>query len=218
MDGAKEVAVALARRSDEELMLAATRERGFFSGSQPTLTRPEAAEPRVAFEELVARHRAFAMRRALHVLENLQDAEDVVQEVWRALWETRAQYRVKSRFVEYLTEPVVWRSCDLLKTKQRRAQPPEESLTLDELPGRELPPCDAAMREDDAVRVRIAVAALPSRQQRAVGLRFRDDLSNKEIASEMRASVKSVEHTLGRACATLRDLLSSESGESCPAP
>jgi RNA polymerase sigma-70 factor, ECF subfamily len=217
MGGAENAAAALARMSDEELMLAATRERGSFSGSQMTPTRPEAVVARAAFDELVARHRAFAIRLATGVLPGLHDAEDVVQEVWRTLWETRTQYRVESRFVKYLSGLVVWRSCDLLRLENRHTRTSEESSALDDLPGRELSPCDAAIREEEIIRVRIAVARLPPRQQRAVRLRYYDDLTNKEIASEMDASAKGAECTLSRACASLRDLLSSESaGRRCP--
>jgi RNA polymerase sigma-70 factor (ECF subfamily) len=139
-------------------------------------------------------------------------AEDVVQDVFLALWTSRERLSITTSLGAYLHRAV--RNAALRRSNRRI----EMALPLDEAhdaDGPSLQPLVAmdpspldhaehALLVDDLAR---AAAALPPRAREVFTLSRRDQLTNREIAERLTLSPKTVEMHLTRALAALRSVL-----------
>lgn len=128
---------------------------------------------------------------ALHYLEDLSAAEDVVQDCFVSYWE-KAPEAVPAR--SYLYSMVKNRCIDILRTA-RPAAPLPEDLSEEE----------AAGRSEAEARMWTAIDNLPERRRQCLILSKRDGLSYKEIATELGISERTVRNHVARAMASLRD-------------
>lgn len=176
------------------------------------LARRVALGDAVAFEALFRRYHIELLERAQRMLGSRALAEDVVQDVFLAIWTARERLRVTTSLGAYLHRSV--RNAALRRSAPRNAA----VLSLDELhepdrsPGRPLVAPDPSPMEhaehalllDDLQR---AAAALPPRAREVFTLSRYEQLSNREIAQRLNLSTKTVEMHLTRALAALRSML-----------
>jgi RNA polymerase sigma-70 factor (ECF subfamily) len=176
------------------------------------LARRVALGDAVAFEAVFRRYHIELRKRARHLLGSRALAEDVVQDVFLALWTARERLRITTSLGAYLHRSV--RNAAL-----RRAAPRSAAvLSLDELHEPERSPTQSlvatgpsplehaehALLVDELER---ATAALPPRAREVFTLSRRHQLSNHEIAQRLNLSTKTVEMHLTRALAALRWML-----------
>ncbi|MFN2562779.1 MAG: sigma-70 family RNA polymerase sigma factor [Jatrophihabitans sp.] len=149
---------------------------------------------------LYARHYLELVRLARQLVDDVETAEDVVQDVFAAL----ADKRLPDDPVRYLRRGVVNRSRSVLR--RRRTVRAYAHRPVD--PAGAADPADAELlRSEEARAVLAAVAALPRRQREVVVLRFYADLSVAEAAAVLGIRAGAVTTSLRRALASLPALI-----------
>ena len=173
----------------------------------------------VVFEAVFRQYHRELRARAERVLGSRAMAEDVVQDVFLALWTARGRLRITASLGAYLHRSV--RNAALRRSTRRS----ERAVSLDEMheadrtfcqplvaPGPS--PLDHAEHSLLAGDLARAAAALPPRAREVFTLSRRDQLTNREIAERLTLSPKTVEMHLTRALAVLRAVLRGGGGES----
>jgi len=151
----------------------------------------------VGVEEVIARiargdrgalrsvYEAFAGRAmaiALRVLGSAEEAEDVVQDTFVAIWRRAAEYRADRGTPEaWIVAMARSRAIDRLR-QRARAQTTIGALASEPQQDPEPPPSESAARREERNRVRAALAALPPDQRRTVELAYFGGLTQGEIA------------------------------------
>lgn len=158
---------------------------------------------RRAFDAIVARHGAFALRVAMRVVRNRLIAEDLVQEAMVRAWSQAKRFDPhRARFTTWLYRIVM----NLCIDHARRVQPVP-------LPA-DFNPVDPAASADERIEVSerdallaSAVSELPVNQRAALTLVYDEGLSGAEAARVLGLSAKAVERLLARARGHLRERL-----------
>jgi RNA polymerase sigma-70 factor, ECF subfamily len=186
-----------------------TEARGYGDATDGDLIFRSAGGDRRAFDEIVVRHGAFALRVASRLVPDRLAAEDMVQEAFVRAWSRSADFDPKrARFTTWLYRIVV----NLCIDQRRRIRPEPMPEHFD--------PADPSIRADaileqserDAI-LRSALENLPVRQRAAVTLVYDEGLSGVEAARILGLSPKAVERLLARARAALRERLNRSDGE-----
>ena len=136
-------------------------------------------------------------------------AEDLVQDVFGAIWTARATLEIKTSLRAYLYASIRNRALNLRK-HQAVADDWDRDESADdvrELHPRPLQPDALLDRKLLESRLDAAFNDLPERAATALRLRWRHDLSYAEIAEAMGISVKGVEKLLSRGLRALRERL-----------
>jgi RNA polymerase sigma-70 factor, ECF subfamily len=151
------------------------------------------------FRQVFSGHKNTVYRFALRMLGSEQDAEDVAQEVFLALWRNPRAYDSERgamrSFLLGITRNLVlkrWRSCR-----------PAEELDADMLA---CAPVDL-LTQERAEAIAAAVARLPLLQREAVVLAEYEDLPIAEIAAVTNADLAAVKSRLHRARQNLKRML-----------
>jgi RNA polymerase sigma-70 factor (ECF subfamily) len=175
------------------------------------LLRRIARDDREAFAQLYDRFSRPLYATALRVLNNPAEAEDIVQDVFLALWEKAASFEsTRGSAFAWAVTLTRNRAIDRIRMRNRRAE--LLSQTTAEDAGTQ--PSDAG--PDSATRllfkeqtgaVRAAVAALPPEQQRAVELAFFSGLTQQEIAARLQEPLGTVKARIRRGLLKLREIL-----------
>jgi RNA polymerase sigma-70 factor (ECF subfamily) len=178
-----------ARPSDEELMLR-------FSGGDAA-----------AFDALYARHRGGVFRYLLRQCANRAAAEELFQDIWMNLVQTRARYRVQAKFSTYLYTLAHNRLIDhfrrhkglqLVSLDQEEDDPPELQASATLQPER------IAQSREQASRLLELVGALPDAQRETFLLHQEGGLSLEEIVEVTGSNREAVKSRLRYALAKLR--------------
>lgn len=128
---------------------------------------------------------------ALHYLEDVSAAEDVVQDCFISFWEKAPETApVRSYFYAMVKN----RCIDILRATKPSAPLPED-----------LPEEQAVERSENEARLWTAIGQLPERRRQCLILSKRDGLSYKEIAEELGLSERTVRNHVARAMASLRE-------------
>lgn len=138
---------------------------------------------------------------ALRYTEQVEEAEDIVQQAFTDVWDKNCTGTVISNLKAYMFRAVRNRSLAY-------ATQPVKVQTTDEVPDLEDTSPDEEMRgaERDA-RLWQAIDRLPPERKKIFLLSKRDGLKYQEIADELHLSVKTVENQIGKALKTLREAL-----------
>lgn len=168
--------------------------------SDPALMHRIAAGDEAAYRMLVERHVHKMYALAQRILQNQDDAEDVVQDAFLKIWTNRENWRHDGAKVTTWLYRVVTNRCIDLK---RRPSGP----SIDAVPEPQDERPDAVMeleRREAKKRLERATEKLPEKQQMALMLFYQEGLSNQEIADIMDCSVNAVHSLLKRARQQLR--------------
>jgi len=171
-----------------------------------------------AFARLMEKHQARLLGVLVNWSGDRQEAEDLAQEVFLRVYQTRAKYRATARFNTWLYTI----ASNLLRNHKRDSRlrkaasplPVSESGAIGPLRhvssadgGRQEGSADSPDGEELAKAVRNAVAGLQERQRLAVLLNKFEDMSYTQISEIMNLSEKAVKSLLARARANLREAL-----------
>lgn len=167
-----------------------------------------------AFNELVRRYENKIFRLALHITQNREDAEDVLQETFLKAYEHLDQFQGNAKFYTWLVRIAVNQA--LMKLRRRKS---DKSVSLDEsidtgedTVAREIAAWDENpeqrfSREELASILNSAVESLAPPYRTVFVLRDLDELSTEETAEALGLSVPAVKSRLLRARLQLRDKL-----------
>jgi RNA polymerase sigma-70 factor (ECF subfamily) len=171
------------------------------------------ADDEEAFGELTRRYAARVFGYFCRRLGDRAEAEDFTQEVFLRLFRARTTYRPRARlatWVFHITQNV---ARNAIRSRRRRpcirlrlASEGDEGGDCLRL-ARSEPPSRPLEREEVAVAVRAAVAALGRRQRLAVQMHQFEDRSYAEVAARLAMTPKAVKSLLYRARHQLRDRL-----------
>jgi RNA polymerase sigma-70 factor (ECF subfamily) len=171
--------------------------------SEKTLLQRIAAGEAAAVDALLERYRPMVwslVRR--HTSPDL--AEDVVQEVFLAVWRNAASYdpTIASE-ATYILTIAKRRVVDLQRRRQRR---PDFDLLPEEVEGAP-PEVDTVELADEAEMVRRALSTLPPEQKRAISLSFEHGLTHTQIAQVTQLPLGTVKSHVRRGLERVRGLI-----------
>lgn len=130
---------------------------------------------------------------ALRYTENLDDAEDIVQQAFSDVWEKLVGGTSIQNLKAYMYQTVRNRSLTLITNRQTHCETTEltdlEDLTEEE----------RIIRSERDARLWTAIDHLPSERKKIFLLSKRDGLTYQEIATELGISIKTVEHQISKA-------------------
>jgi RNA polymerase sigma-70 factor (ECF subfamily) len=175
----------------------------------------------LAFEAIFRAYHLELRQLAARIVGSLATAEDVVQEVFLAVWRGRERWRVASSLSAYLRRSVRnmsirYAQCALASAAESIAATgglnrgsPEGSRLANvlELVDRSPSPQENAEGAALAAEVDRVAATLSPRTSEVFNLSRREQLSNREIAERLEISLKTVEMHLTRALSALRSAL-----------
>jgi RNA polymerase sigma-70 factor (family 1) len=162
--------------------------------------------PDQIFQKEVLPLKAKLYRLSLHVLENEEDAKDVLQDALIKLWDQRAKL-VALESVEAWCMRVV-RNLSLDKIKSRKYRMTSDVTEIQErIPTLKSTPLEHAEQMELRKRIHELVMQLPERFRRIFELRDMDGLSYQEIAEVLDIEVSEVKTNLHRARKQLREQL-----------
>ena len=160
---------------------------------------------REAFDRLVVRYQRDVYRLCYRYVNDHEDANDLAQEAFLKAWRAISRFRGESSFSTWLYRIAV-NAC-LNFRAQRRPTTQELPETLaDPVPGA----LARAEGDDEARRVRGAVARLPEKQRATLILKVYHELTHEEVAEILGSTVGTVKANLFHALGNLRRLLSAE--------
>jgi RNA polymerase sigma-70 factor, ECF subfamily len=148
---------------------------------------------------------------ARHILNDASEAQDVVHDVFLALWKNAASFDSnRGAAFSWAVTLTRNRSIDRLRTRANRARLLGNSIPDDLGYGSEADILGAGSRVDigdRAVAVRSALAELPKEQQKALELAFFSGLTQREIAEKLSEPIGTIKARIRRGLLKLRDAL-----------
>ncbi|MFK8161834.1 MAG: RNA polymerase sigma-70 factor [Lewinella sp.] len=172
---------------------------------QDLIIRLRAGES-TALDELFRRYYVDLCRTALRFVNDEQEAEDIVQNLFISLWEKRASQQENLGSVgPYLRRAVRNRSLNYLRDQKRI--PIDEGDVPETLAAKDF--ADDELTQDELRdRIHTAIDALPERCRLVFVMSKLEDMTHKEIAGALEISPKTVENQMTRAYRFLRASLS----------
>src|SRR5947209_10775378 len=167
-----------------------------------------------AFNELVRRYERKIFRLAMHITQNREDAEDVLQETFLKAYEHLDQFKGDAKFYTWIVRIAVNQA--LMKLRRRKT---DKSVSLDETIDtgedtvvREIAawgedPEQQFTREELGEILNTAIESLQPPYRSVFVLRDIEDLSTEETAEALDLSIPAVKSRLLRARLQLREKL-----------
>ncbi len=184
--------------------------------SDETLMLAYARGNAAAFDTLYTRHKGGLFRYLLRHTRNRAVADDLFQECWGKLIDTRARYEVRAKFQTFLY--TIAHHCFIDHCRRSAARPGHSPVVNDDgepdwrAPDEERP--DHRAHQDEVrVRLRAALAALPNDQRDAFLLYEESGLSLDDIANVTGVGRETVKSRLRYATAKLREAMQSLQAE-----
>jgi RNA polymerase sigma factor (sigma-70 family) len=160
-----------------------------------------------ALNEIYARYGPMILGFLNARLNNLHLAEEVLQDVMLAVWDSAASFEARSKLKTWLL--VIARNRAINATR-RKALPMIDIQQVYDLGSDDTGPQEALVRHEQQDRVRAAVQRLPDGQREVLVLVFYHQLTGPEVAEVLGISEGTVKSRLHRAKETLKGLLSQE--------
>lgn len=151
-----------------------------------------------AFCALVERYRAAVVRFAYRLTRDADEANDVAQEALFRAYRNLRSFDPDRSFAPWLFAITRNASHDALRRTRRNA-----AVEVVQ-PGCELGPEELALRNDDEVRVRAALAALPGRYREVLELYYLQGLLYREVSEALGIPLGTVKTYMRRAKERLR--------------
>lgn len=163
-----------------------------------------------AFDVLVERHRRSVYHLCYRFVGNHEDASDLSQEIFLRAHRGLNTFKGDSSLSTWIYRIGVNVCLSHLGARKPVTEPIEAERHVDRTVE---PPEDRLAREEQARRVRAAIARLPEKQRATVILRLYHDLSHQEIANILGNSVGAVKANLFHALANLKKFLAAAEPE-----
>jgi len=179
------------------------------------LVRSIAAGSAQALADLYDRYAALVFGLARRVTGCVEDAEEVVQDVFAQVWRQAPRYEVgRASVAGWLVMLARTRAID--RGRNRLARPDQiAAVDPDRAPAlaaADPTPEAMSVAADEARRVREALVGLPETHRKLIELAYYDGLTHVEIAERTGVPLGTVKTRLRTAMATLRQALTPASG------
>ncbi|MEZ5316275.1 MAG: sigma-70 family RNA polymerase sigma factor [Vicinamibacterales bacterium] len=186
--------------------------RDFDQEADRRLIRDVAGGSAEALGRLYDRHAGTVFALARRIVPAIEDAEEVVQDVFSQVWRDAARYE-SSRAPVAGWVAMLARTRAIDRLRARRARPDSGGLgpdaTVLPLAASGADPERQAIAATDVQAVRLALGALPAPQRELVELAYFQGLTHTELAERTGTPLGTVKTRLRSALATLRGALSS---------
>lgn len=155
-----------------------------------------------AFAEIYGEYAALLINYAASRLESLEEARDIVQDLFIYIWDERTNIRIDRSLRAYLLTAIRYRIIDYIRHRLTCRAYAARIMTLSKIASIEMEEEIAAK----SLRLQLdnAVADLPSRTQEIFRLSRYRHLAVKEIACELGLSEQTVKNQLTTALSYLR--------------
>jgi RNA polymerase sigma-70 factor (ECF subfamily) len=165
-----------------------------------------------AFRLLVERHSRTIFGLAFRMMENEQDAEEIVQETFVRAYRALDGFESRANFGTWIYRIAVNRCYDLLKQRKTRLQVEakeelDEAALVEQIPTKNPSPERTLLSREIEVRVRLAVKQLTAGERTAFVLRHFEGRSIEEIARVLNVRQGAAKNTVHRAVLKLRQRL-----------
>lgn len=171
---------------------------------QPDLIRRIRTGDALAFEQLFKLFYSDLCRYALSLVQDAAQAEELVQDMFVALWSGRAKLEIHTGIRPYLYRAVHNRALKYLDHLKVREQ---HRKTVEYQPMRAVPADAQTQLNELKLRYRQALADLPEECRKIFVLSREHEFSYREIADYLGISIKTVENQMGKALRVLRNRL-----------
>jgi RNA polymerase sigma-70 factor (ECF subfamily) len=157
-----------------------------------------------AFETIIRTQSRSLFAIAYAILQNREEAEDVVQDTLLKAWKTRSRLRDPEKFPAWLGTIARHRARDLAQRKR----PLPSAIRAEEAVDSEIEQSIEAEKEMTINRqVHLALGSLPELHRMAVTLRYLEEMDYASIESTLGLSNGALRGVLGRALRTMRKRL-----------
>jgi len=155
-----------------------------------------------AYAQLYDRFKGILYVHAYRILQDREDAKDIVQELFTVLWVKRSSLVFKTGIASYLYTSVKNRVFDKISSKKVASRYFESlrDFTLDEGYSTD----DIIQEKELSALIEKEIAALPDKMRQIFELSRKGNLSHKEIASQLVLSDKTVKKQVSNALRILR--------------
>ena len=157
---------------------------------------------KVAFRELFNRYYKILLATAINIVQDVNTAKDIVQEVFLQIWKNHTTLKIKTNPEGYLKRAVVNRALNFIKA--RKPMVPEDSLQ--NMHSHETQAQQVLEASDLEKEIQKALMTLPERCRMVFVLKRMKGLSLKEIAQKLDTSPKTAENQITKALKVLKEV------------
>lgn len=157
-----------------------------------------------AFEKLFKLHYQMLLKVALFLLQDAEQSEEIVHDVFLNVWQKRENVNPEASFKNYLITAVRNRCFNHLKAKKKTHSINDDETWVEELVADNHTDTQAQVK-DVQKALEEAVNKLPDQCRLIFQLSRYENMSYKEIAAALELSPKTIENQIGRALKALRN-------------
>lgn len=162
-----------------------------------------APDPAARIEEVFARHQNELVGTLYHLVGNVEDARDAVQEAFIKCWQHRENIDEIHSLKAWIFQVAINTGRDMRGSAWRRKREPMP-VEAQDLAGSDRGPSAEAEQREEIARLRRAVTALRPEEKEVFLLRENGELTYEEIAAAMGIPVGTVKTRMRMALAHLR--------------
>jgi len=169
----------------------------------------------MAFAELMKRYKKPVYHMILKMVRNVDDAEDLTIEAFSKAFKSLHRFKKDYTFSTWLFRIATNNAIDFIRKKKLKTVSIHNSYTddngdavaMDIEDDKNLTPQDSAIKQQRIELMRMFVDKLPAKYQRLVKLRYFQELSYEEIATELEAPLGTVKAQLHRSRELMKELI-----------
>jgi RNA polymerase sigma-70 factor (family 1) len=166
----------------------------------------------MAMTEIIARYWQRMLAVAINRLDNQEEAEECVQDVFVRFWQLREKLEIKYTLYTYLSAAVRYRVYNLLDSQHRKQLHTQPLSAGMDISSGEFHADSNLLEKELLERIATYVDQLPEKCRIVYQMSREDGLSNEQIAAELKIAEKTVEAHLTKAVKNLKDNLTGSSG------
>jgi RNA polymerase sigma-70 factor (ECF subfamily) len=160
-----------------------------------------------AFKQHILPMKDKLYRFALHLLQNVQEAEDAVQDVMAGVWARRTEWPQWNNIPAYCMTATRNNCLDRLRRRRTVTVEPEKAARISS-PDKD--PYEQVTNKEIIQRIRRCMDTLPSNQQQVIRLREMEGFSYNEIAEVLDMTLDQVKINLFRGRNAIRKTIAKE--------
>jgi RNA polymerase sigma-70 factor (ECF subfamily) len=158
---------------------------------------------RKEFEQFFNRYYISVLQYCVTMVKDVDDAEDIVQNVFVSIWRKKEAIDIHTSERAYLYKTVYNASLDFLKHEKIKKKYEKERIAVD----KQTIHADRIMDNELHRQIEITISKLPEQCGKIFKMSRFENLKYREIAAELNIAEKTVENQMGKALKILRELL-----------